>query len=319
MPVQPSSTATRLQEPQVALATTREPGWLRRLVPSTADAVLALRIAGAVEPDENVRHPDYMAVKFFRPSPLAPVAVRLGLRGAFVRLAEHIGPGAYFYELARGRHIDQAVARALRRQLQQLVILGAGFDTTAYRYREALRETAVFEIDHPATASEKLHRLRAVFGRLPDHVAYLQADFNHDDLTPLVASVGYSPTRRTMFIWSGVSYFLEPDGVANVLRLAGRAQPDSLLVFDYCYDCVLNGKSTLYGSRETLMRAARLGEPYRFAIGEGQAASLIADYGISLTSDLGPKDLTARYLTRTDGTTHGTPYGFLAIADATVE
>ena len=49
-------------------------------------------------------------------------------------------PGFHEYFIARARYIDDYLATLINDGLQQLVILGAGFDSRAYRF-ESLRET----------------------------------------------------------------------------------------------------------------------------------------------------------------------------------
>src|SRR5271166_366174 len=59
---------------------------------------------------------------------------------------------------ARTRFAEDALAAAVERGVRQLVVLGAGLDTFAYRgaCRHRLR---IFEVDHPATQDWKRQRL----------------------------------------------------------------------------------------------------------------------------------------------------------------
>lgn len=287
---------------------------LERLAPTTADSVLSLRAAGALEPDGHVRHPDHMAAELLAHPAAGRLAHRLGLRRAIVELMEWVGPGAYYYELARGKHVSQVLEEELHHGVEQLVILGAGYDTLAYRFLEELSDVAVFELDHPATAVKKRKRLLTAFGHLPSHVTYVAADFNSDPLDARLGLAGYVPSRRTLFLLSGVSYFLSDRGMDNMLSLIAASAPGNTLVFDYCYQDVIDGQFIRYGSRRAATRAASLGEPYRFGIYEGCLASAVGEHELSVVADLGPAELARRYLVRADGTQHGRLYGFFAIA-----
>src|ERR1700677_2967112 len=60
----------------------------------------------------------------------------------------------------RSHFAEEAARRAIGEGARQIVVLGAGLDTFAYRLEpsEGLR---VFEVDHPATQAEKRRRLAA--------------------------------------------------------------------------------------------------------------------------------------------------------------
>src|SRR5512143_3016013 len=90
--------------------------------------------------------------------------------------AEWRGPGVNGFLAARDRYIDDVLRNSLKEALQQLVILGAGYDSRAYRFDVA--GLKVFEVDHPATQADKLAKLQIIFGKIPEHVTYVPVDFN---------------------------------------------------------------------------------------------------------------------------------------------
>ena len=89
---------------------------------------------------------------------LLPGSLRLPARLLAVRpvgemLTRYIDrqwPGARTSGIARTRLIDDWIEELIR-QAEQVVLLGAGFDTRAWRLA-ALDSVKVFEVDHPATA-----------------------------------------------------------------------------------------------------------------------------------------------------------------------
>ncbi len=60
--------------------------------------------------------------------------------------------------------------------VRQILVLGAGLDTFAYRL-EPTPSLRVFELDHPATQAEKRRRLTEAQIAEPAHVAYVAHDF----------------------------------------------------------------------------------------------------------------------------------------------
>jgi methyltransferase (TIGR00027 family) len=114
--------------------------------------------------------------------------------------AERSGPGVMGYLAARCRHIDEFLLKMTGEGLEQLVILGAGFDSRAYRYANRLEHVKVFEVDHPATQAAKLDKLCHIFGQAPAHVTYLGVDFNTQALDRRLFEYGYDQRRKTLFV-----------------------------------------------------------------------------------------------------------------------
>jgi methyltransferase (TIGR00027 family) len=289
-----------------------------RTARNTAEAFASLRAAGSSVRDEEVRNPDHLASRFIALGPRLTTLVKVpALRPLARRTAERVSPGAYYYELARVKHIDRVLSDELDSGIGQLVILGAGFDTRAYRFADRLSSTRVFELDHPVTAALKQARVRKVFGALPEHVTYISADLEAEDLSAALERAGYEPGARTLFIWSGVSFYLSAEAVESVLAFVQSGSgPGSSIVFDYHYRGFTDGTRDYYGGTEGRRRVEELGEPCIFGIEEGGVSMLLSRHGLELISDLGPAELERRYLTRSDGSLDGRPFGFISIAHA---
>src|SRR5690242_19428209 len=128
------------------------------------------------------------------------------------------------------------------------MILGAGYDTRAYRFADELSSVRVFELDHPVTAAVKLARVRRAFGELPEHVTYVRADLEREDLGLALVRAGYASAARTLFIWSGVSFYLSAEAVDSVLGFVRQSSgPGSSIVFDYHYQGFTDGTGDYYG------------------------------------------------------------------------
>jgi methyltransferase (TIGR00027 family) len=290
------------------------------LAASTAEAAAALRAAGAAARDELVRGPDRLAARFVESGLRLTAMVKIPLaRRLAPWVAERLLPGSYWFELARVKHMDGVLRKEVASGVQQLVILGAGFDSRAYRFAHRLARIPTFEVDHPVTASLKRERVTRIFGSLPAHVRYVEADLGiPGELEKQLAAAGYAPARRTLVICSGVTPYIPERGVDAVLRwLAGESAPGSSIVFDYAYRDAVEGRGFFYGAPQLRRRVAEGGEPLRFGIDRDRVAGFLADRGLELLSDLGPEQLERRYLVRRERLA-GRPYGFVAIAHARV-
>src|SRR5437899_518346 len=110
---------------------------------------LAARALGARDPDPTVRNPDWLAEPFIGPIErklLDGNAVMAALDRDY-RDASIEARTAIAYMLQRTRFVDEHLQRAVMANAAQVVILGAGFDSRAYRFRNLLRRVRVFEID----------------------------------------------------------------------------------------------------------------------------------------------------------------------------
>jgi methyltransferase (TIGR00027 family) len=126
--------------------------------------------------------------------------------------------------------LDRTIASA--GPIDQLVILGAGFDTRAWRL-DALRHATVFEVDHPATQVLKRDRAAAIPAKA-QQVRFVASDFHQDDLAASLRAAGYDVSRPAFWLWEGVTLYLRPEAVAaNLEALASLSAPGSHLALTY--------------------------------------------------------------------------------------
>jgi methyltransferase (TIGR00027 family) len=281
------------------------------LARSTAEGAAALRAAGTTLRDPDLRNPDHLAARFISPGFKGTALVKVPLvRRLTPRLFERLLPGGFWFETARTRHMDQVLLAEVGAGASQVVILGAGLDSRAYRLRDELAPVAVFEVDHPVTAAVKRERLEAVFGARPGHVRYVEVDFNREDLAERLAAHGFDREARSIVLWSGVTPYLEEEGVASTLEwFAAGTGPGSAICFDYLWREVVDGDDSYYGARQLRARVEASGEPFRFGIPRGRTAEFVDRFGLVLEEDLGPEDAQERLL-------HGAGriYGFGGLA-----
>lgn len=275
----------------------------QRMARSTAEGAATLRAAGALLRDPVLRGPDHLAARFISPGGTAAALVKVPLvRRVAPALIERLLPGGVAFELARTKFMDEALAQEVAAGARQVIMLGAGLDSRPYRMADQLAGAEIFEVDHPVTAAFKQERLKAVLGGAPEHVTYVQIDFNKQDLGEVLAGAGYDRTLRSVVIWSGVAPYLEPEGVSATLRwMAGQA-PGSVLVFDYCWQEYVDGElDHLPGAGNLRRRVEAQGEPLLWGIPKGKAGQCMADHGLELIEDLDGEAGRARYLIASDG------------------
>jgi methyltransferase (TIGR00027 family) len=269
-------------------------------VSTTAESVCALRAVAAKHADPKIRNPDYLAERlvgpeFWRASPFRNDPDR----------ARH-NPN-YFWVNARTHHIDALLVDALSTGATQVVNLGAGLDSRAYRFRERFPRARFFELDLPAMIAAKRERVVKILGAVPDRVVLVPTDFTARPLDQVLRDAGYDRTQRTFFIWEGVTMYLPEAADVSTLRfLRSGAASGSAIVYDYVLDAALRPDGGgLYGAKTTAAYLASVGEPLLTGWSRDQAAALATRAGLLVVSDLGPAELTARYLIGSDGQPDG--------------
>jgi methyltransferase (TIGR00027 family) len=203
-------------------------------------------------------------------------------------------PGVRTSVVARTRLIDDAITAALSEHPEQLVILGAGFDSRAFRLK-GLRGITVFEVDHPDTQAAKQRILARVLPALPTQVRFVACDFQQRSLETAMAAAGYSEAARSFILWEGVTNYLTETAVDATLRWCSRASPGSLLLFTYVHRDVLTNPGKFVGTERLFSSLATAGEELTWGIEPKELPGFLAERGISLESDLGAADYRKRY------------------------
>jgi methyltransferase (TIGR00027 family) len=286
----------------------------------TAELMCAYRAIGARDPDPKTRNPDSLAQHFVDPE-LVKRMPYLGQKFDAAKIAIDMqDTGVFYYVNARTLHMDNLLRTALREGAQQVVILGAGFDSRAYRFHKEFPKVHFFEIDLPTTSQDKQKRVHKLLGALPDWVSYVPIDFNTQTLSDVLGRAGFATDRMTFYVWEGVTYYIQEAAVDATLRfIAANSAPGSQIVFDYMLKDVVQGLDySPYGARPVVFFVANHGEPYVFGIAPAQLKNFVNRRGLALVSDLGPAELTRRYLIDSDGAPRGKISGFLRIALAQV-
>lgn len=288
------------------------------MISRTSIYTAAGRAIGARDPDPSVRNPDYLAEKLLGdPSAfeINHAAVRsLGL--AYDEAMKDLEVvSTVRMMLVRTRFIDDALARAVAAGATHVVILGAGFDSHAYRCQELLANVKVFEVDRPATQALKQQRVQEVLGTAPANLSYVPIDIQHEDLADVLRRHGHDPSQRTFFIMEGVTMYVPEEGVRATLRYVAGHPPGSAIVFDFMYRPMIDMLSNIDWARVPdsfkpfVQRFLDLikDEPWVFGIPVGGERTFLSDVGLELREALtiGGEESIKRYATKADGTQVG--------------
>jgi methyltransferase (TIGR00027 family) len=138
----------------------------------------------------------------------------------------------------RTRFIDDVLGQALESGLDQIVLLGAGFDARALRIPGiAARGARVYEIDLPDQLQRKRAVLAAACVTLPGWVSYIPCDLTAPDyevtLARALEEVGFRRDRGALWIWEGVTTYIGVAATDRCLRfMVALGAAGSRVVFD---------------------------------------------------------------------------------------
>ncbi len=194
--------------------------------------------------------------------------------------------------------------------MQQVVILGAGYDSRPYRlpYPHA---TQFYEIDQPATSCRKRELLRRHFGSLPSQVVFLEIDFDQQEIGQALADTGFEHSRATFFLWEGVTNYLTAPAVDSTLRWIGSCGAGHELVFTYVDRNVITAPASFEGTGNLGRTLARIGERWTFGLDPPELRAYLYARGLDLLEDLDATSYRGRYLGRA-----GQGYEFYHVARA---
>jgi methyltransferase (TIGR00027 family) len=261
----------------------------------TAQFVAVARGLGSLLPSEHQIADDPWGVEFG--GPIAHLIERAGTLAPRLMLSLPPLAQSICYMQVRTRALDDTLAEFARAGGRQVVLLGAGFDCRAERFRALLDGGRVFEIDHPDTQARK----RAILddaGADQSRVVYLPWDFEKQatrDLPSALAASGHDSSRKTLTIWEGVTMYLTPEAIESTIRSVHAYQSvGSPFAFSY-FDRKLIERPRAR-DRAMAMLVSRIGEPFRFGWDPEELPSWIEERGFRLRSDRSDAQLSAELL-----------------------
>ncbi len=201
---------------------------------------------------------------------------------------------------ARTRFAEDALAVAVERGVRDLVVLGAGLDTFAYRNpHPGLRVT---EVDHPDTQGWKRARLAESGIAIPPSLTYLGVDFERESLPDQLRLDG-----PAFFLWLGVVPYLTLAGFEETLHVVAAGEGNEV-VFDYAQSPSVMSDERRAQLEARAERVAKLGEPWLTYFEPDEIARRLGALGFGTIEDLGPSELAAKFFDRPD-VPPGTPGG----------
>ncbi len=281
----------------------------------TAMGVTFMRALAAVDKREEIRGHDYLA-EIFLPEDQRDYLKSPEIQQKIVKGDHSV---VYEYIIARTAYFDKIVEQAFRDNIPQIIILGAGYDSRPYRFKDLIKDTRIFELDIHTTQQQKIQLLLQKNIPIPDQLTFVPINFNMETLGDALYKANYYKDQKNLFIWEGVTPYLSLKAIDDTLHFIKTISASgSTLCFDYTtrWSEMMNA----YGVRklfETHM-ANYSGEVARFSLERGKIESFLSDRGYKIIEHLTAEDMERKYLTLRDGTLAGKVVGHFCLAYASV-
>jgi methyltransferase (TIGR00027 family) len=193
----------------------------------------------------------------------------------------------------RHRFAEDALAAAYDRGTRQAVVLGAGFDTLAYR--NPLPGLRMWEVDFPATSGWKRARLADAGIEVPDSVTYVGVDFEQQSFLERLVAAGLDAAAPAFFLWLGVVPYLTREATEATLRAVASISGGEV-VFDLPVPPEQVPTKARADRADLEERVAELGEPFRGGWDIAEMMTLLGSLGFDDVEDLGRSEIRTRYL-----------------------
>jgi methyltransferase (TIGR00027 family) len=250
----------------------------------TATSAAFCRALAAKDDRREIRGPDTLAELFMKQEGKKLLIDAASRTWAIQRL---VSPPLYGFMLARTAFIDALFTNALAEGTPQIVLLGAGFDTRAYRFRNDLKATRIFELDIASTQNRKLEVIREANIAIPPQVTFVAINFKMERIEDVLAGAGFNETQKTLFIWEGVTYYLTQEAIRSTMSFVRtHSAPGSILCFDYLTE---------------KLESVNPAEPFLSWIDARTVPAFLREEGFALLEHLDSKEMQKRYLTLADG------------------
>lgn len=195
---------------------------------------------------------------------------------------------------ARVLWFDAQVAEALDAGIEQIAVIGAGYDSRAWRFRRD--GVQFFELDHEATQHDKARRAPRL------GPTYVEADLTTKGAAEALLEHGLDASRPALFIVEGVTMYLGEEVVRHQLGELGRSSAvGSRLAVDF-YPPRDAGTSQDHRQLR-LQRLARIGsgEAFRLAVDRPQAVELVEASGWDVNEETSVREAARALVPRECG------------------
>ena len=256
----------------------------------TAQGVAKQRlIESLAKPNKRVIYDPY--AKYFV---LGASLIKLLGHKISVWLGDKIVPGMHEHLICRTRFIDDLIEESTSAGIEQYVILGAGYDSRAYRLKLPPK-LKIFEVDQPEVQGIKRLKLpKSISNR--KNIIYVSIDFNNQSLKEQLLDAGFDKSKSTIYTLEGVSQYIPKEALSSTLKELAtlNVNSNSKIFISYVNKLLIEDSKACFGigyhKPENAIKfitngAARVGEPWISFYSSEEIQNLLSKNGFTLTDN----------------------------------
>jgi methyltransferase (TIGR00027 family) len=198
------------------------------------------------------------------------------------------------FTVARSRIAEDALSEAVERGVRQIVILGAGLDTFAFRNPHGARQIRIYEVDHPATQAWKRQRLAEAQLALPPWLVLVPVDFEREDQGKKLVTAGFQQNEPAFFTWLGVVPYLTQEAMISTLNYVASIQK-SEVVFDYMEPPQACSEELRELLRKRTEQLEKVGERWTSHFEPAAIAAILRLHGFRDIEDINFQEIRTRF------------------------
>ena len=258
---------------------------------NTALGAAAARLMEQYEPDNKKLFKD--SVVYHLTNPVWRFVLKFKfLRSYFVRASDKIIPGIFGGQICRTKFIDEKTLKVLN-EIEQILILGAGLDTRAYRLK-GIDKKIIYEVDLPNIQQIKKKGLKKYLGKLPSAVHYISIDFSKEKIETVLNNNSFDFNKSTLIILEAVTQYISNDAVNEVFNFISKLPNGSYLLFTYILRDVIERKTEF--ANKIMDWSVKKHFPFLFGVNPSEIKSFLRKYNLDMLEDVGTEFYKENYL-----------------------
>ncbi|MFC1836820.1 class I SAM-dependent methyltransferase [Thermodesulfobacteriota bacterium] len=188
-------------------------------------------------------------------------------------------PGQFEAFAQRKAFCENQVRDGIGAGVEQILVLGAGYDTLGWRLGPEFPGVGFFEIDHPTTAAFKTKGITAM-GQ-PDNLHLISEDLGKRNLGAVLGShASWDRTLKTVIVAEGLLMYLHPDSVRELfIRCASVVGACSRFAFSYIPSGPDGRPDAGPWTGYMLWLQKMVGEPWLWSIRSEELGSFLVETG----------------------------------------
>ncbi len=187
----------------------------------------------------------------------------------------------FLVALCRHRFMNDLILKSMDEKIRQIVMIGAGYDTSFIINSKQLKDTTIFEIDHPNTQSRKMRIIKKHSLHSNLNIAYIGADLEQDNIPNLLYEKGLDGREAVLVIAEGVVSYLSSPSIDRLFHSLFKLSRKVRFAADYRMPHMQERRVSRVVKRWR-REFKMMKEPYRSFLNQQDMEQKLAEHGFKV-------------------------------------